>query len=68
MFERCVGLAWCLGCRIYTGAMVHVPRQRVLADALASLPRDRRERLERSEVKLIEFLARRGCGELLRAE
>ncbi|SPF02692.1 hypothetical protein SMA5143A_3450 [Streptomyces sp. MA5143a] len=58
MFERCVGLAWCLGCRIYTGAMVHVPRKRVLVDALASLPRDQRERLGRSEVELIEFLAR----------
>src|SRR5215469_17021662 len=24
-FERCIGLAWCLGCRIYTATMVHVP-------------------------------------------
>jgi hypothetical protein len=38
--------------------MVHVPRERVLVDALASLPRAQRERLERSEIKLIEFLAR----------
>jgi hypothetical protein len=58
MFERCVGLAWCLGCRVYMGTMVHVPRERVLVDALASLPRAQRERLERSEIKLIEFLAR----------
>lgn len=58
MFERCVGLAWCLGCRVYTGAMVRVPRKRVLVDALASLPGEQRERLLRSEVKLIAFLAR----------
>lgn len=58
MFERCVGLAWCLGCRVCTGAMVHVPRERVLIDALASLPGEQRERLKRSEVKLIAFLAK----------
>lgn len=58
MFERCVGLAWCVGCRIYRGSMVHVPRERVLDDPLASLPVERRERLVRSETKLIEFLER----------
>ncbi len=25
MFERCVGLAWCSGCRPYSGHMVHDP-------------------------------------------
>lgn len=59
MFERCVGLGWCSGCRIYSGAMVHVPRSTVLVDALASLPPERRERLLRSETRLIEFLDRR---------
>lgn len=44
VFERCVGLAWCSGRRIYSGHMVHVPRKRVLVDALASLPREQRER------------------------
>lgn len=62
MFERCVGLAWCSGCRIYSGAMVHVPRTRVLVDALASLPADERDRLLRSEAKLIRYLESRGGG------
>ncbi|MEU8925325.1 hypothetical protein AB0D10_31055 [Kitasatospora sp. NPDC048545] len=38
--------------------MVHVPRKRVLVDALASLPPEQRERLRRSETGLIEFLDR----------
>ncbi|MFC9492474.1 hypothetical protein ACFTZM_41295, partial [Streptomyces hydrogenans] len=54
----CVGLAWCSGCRVYCGAMVHVPRTRVLVDALASLPEDEATALRRSEVKLVEHLAR----------
>lgn len=58
MFERCIGLAWCSGCRIYSGTMVHVPRERVLVDALAPLPGEERERLTRSETRLIEFLDR----------
>ncbi|MFC9734130.1 hypothetical protein ACFWEO_07910 [Streptomyces roseolus] len=60
VFERCVGLAWCSGCRVYCGAMVHVPRTRVLVDALASLPEDEAARLRRSEVKLVEYLERQG--------
>nr|PPQ56599.1 hypothetical protein C5F59_07950 [Streptomyces sp. QL37] len=56
MFERCVGLAWCSGCRVYSGAMVRVPRDQVLVDALASLPRERRESLERSERRLVGHL------------
>ncbi|MFB7254467.1 hypothetical protein [Streptomyces nojiriensis] len=59
LFERCIGLAWCSGCRIYTGNMVYIPRKRVLVDALASLPREERERIARSETRLIEFLDRR---------
>jgi hypothetical protein len=54
--ERCVGLSWCSGCRVYTGAMVHVPRGRVLTDALAFLPPEKRERLMGSESRLIEYL------------
>ncbi|MER7486109.1 hypothetical protein ABTY20_09435 [Streptomyces sp. NPDC126497] len=56
MFEQCVGLAWCSGCRIYSGAMVHVPRTRVLVDALGSLSEDEAVRLRRSEVKLVAHL------------
>ncbi|MFJ8691966.1 hypothetical protein [Streptomyces roseolilacinus] len=63
MFERCVGLAWCSGCRIYSGSMVHVPRKQVLVDALASLPRDQRERMERSEIGLIDHLDRQFGGD-----
>ncbi|MGC0397691.1 hypothetical protein RKD27_000335 [Streptomyces sp. SAI-126] len=62
MFERCVGFAWCSTCRIYSGNMVHIPRKRVLVDALASLPAEQRERLLRSETRLIEFLDRRLRG------
>lgn len=56
-FERCIGFAWCSGCRIFSGAMVYVPRRRVLVDALASLPGDQRERLLRgNEARLIAYL------------
>lgn len=58
MFERCVGFAWCSACRIYSGNMVHIPRKRVLVDALVSLPAERRERLLHSETRMIEFLDR----------
>ncbi|MER6346495.1 hypothetical protein ACWC10_16340 [Streptomyces sp. NPDC001595] len=40
--------------------MVHIPRARVLVDALASLPADDSDRLRRSEVKLIDYLDRQG--------
>ncbi|MCX4430205.1 hypothetical protein [Streptomyces mirabilis] len=40
--------------------MVHVPRERVLVDALASLPPGDRERLLRKEAALIDYLDRRG--------
>ncbi|MFI1722571.1 hypothetical protein [Streptomyces sp. NPDC020489] len=59
MFERCVGYAWCPGCRIYSTAMVHVPREQPLHDALASLPEDRRRRLLRAEHALVARLDRR---------
>ena len=65
LFERCVGLAWCRGCRVYSGSMVRVPREQVLVDALASLPRDQRERVERSEAELVGHLDEwmdNGCG------
>jgi hypothetical protein len=62
-FERCVGLAWCSGCRIYTATMVHVPRDEVLVDALKDLPSDQQERLRKSELKLVGYLARQGVGE-----
>ncbi|MFB6641568.1 hypothetical protein ACFCYF_30490 [Streptomyces chartreusis] len=40
--------------------MVHVPRERVLVDALASLLADDRDRLLRKEAALIDYLDRRG--------
>lgn len=55
-YERCIGLSWCSTCRLYTGAMVYVPRDTVLPDRLASLPPEQREHLERSEARLIDYL------------
>jgi len=63
-YERCVGLAWCSACSEYSGAMVYVPRGEQLTDVLADLPGPERERLARSEVKLLDYLdrlARRGA-------
>lgn len=60
MFERCVGLAWCSECRIYSSALVYVSRTRVLADTLGSLPEDESVRLRRSEAKLVDYLDRQG--------
>ena len=62
--ERCVGLAWCSTCREYTADMVFVPREERLPDPLAGLPASERKRLERSEIKLLDFvdrLVRRGA-------
>ncbi|MCB5164406.1 hypothetical protein LG634_06100 [Streptomyces bambusae] len=39
--------------------MVFVPRKQVLVDPLASLPPEQRERLLRSEARLVAFLDRR---------
>ncbi|TQM69776.1 hypothetical protein FHX41_3486 [Actinomadura hallensis] len=58
-YERCVWLSWCSGCRVYTGAMVNVPRDQVLPDALASLRPEERERLKASEIRLVEYLSSR---------
>src|SRR5262249_27081949 len=58
MYERCVGLSWCWVCRCYNGAMVYIPRGRPLWDALAEVPDRERERLSRSEVKLLDHLDR----------
>jgi hypothetical protein len=55
-FERCIGLVWCSKCRIYTGTMVHVPRDEVLVDALLALPAERQEQLRKSERKLLDYL------------
>ncbi|GAA4835649.1 hypothetical protein GCM10023235_08000 [Kitasatospora terrestris] len=55
-FERCIGFVWCSGCRIYWATMVHVPRRRVLVDALASLRADDRAQLLRRESALIDYL------------
>jgi hypothetical protein len=63
-YERCIGLAWCSTCREYSGAMVFVPRGEHLTNLLADLPAPERERLARSEVKLVDYLdrlARRGA-------
>jgi hypothetical protein len=57
-YERCIALAWCSTCREYSGAMVYVPRGEHLTDALANLPTHERERLARSEVKLLDYLDR----------
>ncbi len=57
-YERCIGFAWCSGCKIYTGNMVHVRRDERLVDALAGIPFGQREQLLRSETKLIDYLAR----------
>jgi hypothetical protein len=62
-FERCLGLAWCSGCRVYAGTMVYVRRDEQLVDALAGLPTERRERLGRSELALVEFLDTWARGE-----
>lgn len=58
LYERCVGLSWCSVCRSYVGTMVYIPRDRALWDALADLPDHERERLSRSEVKLLDYLDR----------
>jgi hypothetical protein len=63
LFERCVGLTWCPGCRIYSATMVYVPRAEVLIDAVAKLPSDQQERLRNSELELVDYLAGRGIGE-----
>ncbi len=57
-FERCIGLAWCSTCREYSGAMVSVPHGEHLPDPLVGLSGLERERLTRSEVKLLEHLDR----------
>jgi hypothetical protein len=57
-YERCVGLSWCSVCRSYTGAMVYIPRDRALWDALADLPDDERGRLYGGEVRLLDYLDR----------
>lgn len=62
MSERCIRLAWCSTCLIYSGDMVYVSRKRVLVDLLESLPPEQRERLLRSETRLIEFLDRKARG------
>ena len=57
-YHRCIGLSWCSRCRHYTGTMVGVPPDRVLVDALADLPPRERERLYRSELRLLDHLDR----------
>jgi hypothetical protein len=57
-YERCIGLSWCSECRAYTGAMVHVSRQRALVDALAGASPQERDRVYRSEVRLLDYLDR----------
>ena len=62
-FERCIGLAWCSGCRVYTGSMVYVPHEEILVDVLAGLPAERREQLRHSERKLVGYLDRQAPDE-----
>jgi hypothetical protein len=40
--------------------MVHIPRTRVLVDALGALPEDESVRLRRSEAKLVDYLDHQG--------
>jgi hypothetical protein len=58
LYERCVGLAWCSSCREYSGTMVFVPKDERVPDLLAEMPASERERLFRSEVKLLDHLDR----------
>jgi hypothetical protein len=57
-YERCIGLAWCSDCRTWSGAMVHVPRDRVMDDPLAGLAPEERARLHRKEKDLVRHLDR----------
>ncbi|MGK5440830.1 hypothetical protein ACSNN7_03230 [Micromonospora sp. URMC 105] len=57
-YERRVGVAWCSICREYSAAMVFVPRNEHLPDLLADLSMPERDRLARSEVKLLDHLDR----------
>jgi hypothetical protein len=57
-YERCVGLSWCSTCRTYTGAMVAVPGRLALVDVLAGLSPRERERVSRSELRLLDHLDR----------
>ncbi|GIF22433.1 hypothetical protein Ate02nite_51630 [Paractinoplanes tereljensis] len=62
-YTRCIGLTWCSACREYSGTMVYVARGVNLMNRLAGLPALEREKLLRSEVKLLDYLdrlARRG--------
>jgi len=43
--------------------MVYVPRKKILVDALAELPAGQREKLMRSERKLVAYLATRDLDE-----
>ncbi|MCL2584400.1 MAG: hypothetical protein FWE35_18290 [Streptosporangiales bacterium] len=65
MYERCIGLGWCSACRVYGTTMVRVPGDKILADALTELPDERREQLRRSELRLVQYLARHELGETL---
>lgn len=56
--ERCIGLVWCSNCRDYSGSLVFVPQHEHFPDLLADLPRPERERLVRSEVRLLDYLDR----------
>ncbi|WP_255360187.1 MULTISPECIES: hypothetical protein [Kitasatospora] len=42
--------------------MVHIPRRKVLVDALASLPAVDRDLLRRKEAALVDHLDGRGVG------
>jgi hypothetical protein len=57
-YERCIGLSWCSACRSYTATMVYISRRETLWDALAELPHHERERISRSEVRLLDYLDR----------
>ncbi|GAA2619506.1 hypothetical protein [Paractinoplanes durhamensis] len=57
-YERCIGIYWCSICRECSANMVFVARDEQLPDPLADLPTPERERLARSELKLLDYLDR----------
>lgn len=57
-YERCVGLAWCSQCRCWQGSMVYVARTVDLPDLLSEVSSDERDRLRRSEYRLVRHLDR----------
>lgn len=56
-YERCISLEWCGSCRTYSGAMVHIPRDRASDDPL-DLGNGENRMLRNSEVRVVDDLDR----------